>query len=155
MIEGLVAVMNKYNPQSPWLGYANQLATNIRAASATGIPPSLGSKDPAPDSILRPGFGGGPMSHTKVQPPDHDDVGAQQGGVRFDMVNANSAPHGDTLGPTKLGTVVGSGKRPTHDEFDVSSRIEEEMRTDAHGQAIAAQQAQERDDDVAWQRVDL
>ena len=95
------------------------------------------------------------MSHTKVQPPDHNDDTAQQGGVRFDMVNSNVAPHGDTLDPTKLGTVVGSGKRPTHDEFDVSSRIEEEMRTDAHGQAIVAQQAQERDDDVAWQRVDL
>ena len=69
-INGLVSVMTTFNPKSPWLGHARQLANNICAYAATGIPPSMGNGDPTPTVILCNNFSGGNIGHPDNQTPD-------------------------------------------------------------------------------------
>ena len=146
-IDGLVSVMTTFNPKSPWLGHARQLANNIRASAATGIPPSMSNGDPAPTVVFRNNCSGGNFGHPTNKTPESNGT-VQKGSVRFKMsdLDGYGEDHHTATENLEIETAAGSGRGSGTIANDTSALLRVEMESNLFGKGTLLHHAQARDD---------
>jgi hypothetical protein len=140
-IEGLLKVMTVYNPQSPWLPAARQLAMKMSASSMTSRPLEISGAGGAAASATRNGKSGEDHPLPCSQPSQTHE------GVQGDVTGVHLDP--STLQVTGLvGTTHGSGRGPQPIEHYATPQMGAEMAAHAHGHATFADPLTEADDDT-------
>ena len=132
-VEGLVAIMKKYNPKSVWMGYACDYVQCLRFAAS--------SHPTAPMELLPDDGAAGDANGTRAPAPSPPaDAGAQLGGVRFKNPPVDEERRGDGKGVPVAAP---------DDESTISRGINDFLRgetaADAHGHAQSVRRS--KDDD--------